>query len=809
MVDYAVVVGVARYPKLSQEAGLADLDGPNNDAQAVRDWLVDPQGGRLDPANVRLIRSAAFDPLDAAHPEPAWARIHDEMLWVEEQTRAAPAGRLYLYFSGHGFSPVLEEGALFTADARQISPSHVYAHAYLRWFRQAQRCHESVLWMDCCMNYQQSIPVMGPLMRIELGTGIPGPAFMAFAAQTGSALERKMSDGQVHGVFTWTLLQGLRGGACDERGRVTGESLKTFLHNVMPEFLPEAVKNSTAVDLQPFVRADQGMVFLRLAARPKHRVCLSLPTAVSGQEVKVWTGRPHAQIVSERLTGNEWVGELVRGLYVAEVPDAGLRQGFQVSGAGTVELAITRQGPPVVPADVSDWFPLDVVADNPAAAITVTDYRFERIFTETGQLHEREAPGVYKVRVEFGRDMAMLSDEVLLLDRDVRVARPLAPPQLRSPAPITGTASTHEYHEAPFSDAADRRGPFTAPAAGGAAISVIARYWTDSTRPERPTKFPHPMDGLQLVDLSGAPIGEPLEQSPFDDRGGVDPVATWERELPAGGYLLRQTLPSGRTLESPVVASPNWITQIAIRRGTAVVVGDGDVPHVGVIGDAAVFMRRAGGTARPWDQDVVIEAARMALTQGRDLFGEGRGAQLQELLLQQYDDPIAGIIGGHLLLRACQDSPDVDPARGVQFDAVVTNLRGLVGPEHPDVEALSLRCTDAALRATRPFTVPPMFIYSWKLITDASYESPELVPIELWQRVHASANVGPFFVWAADEDTRDAHAQQLSRWISKFPQPADARESARQLSVPAAAATVLWAGRSVPQQAARAPLDDA
>ena len=40
--DFAVVVGVARYPELSAEGVAVDLDGPNNDALAVRDWLVDP-----------------------------------------------------------------------------------------------------------------------------------------------------------------------------------------------------------------------------------------------------------------------------------------------------------------------------------------------------------------------------------------------------------------------------------------------------------------------------------------------------------------------------------------------------------------------------------------------------------------------------------------------------------------------------------------------------------------------------------------------------------------------------------------------
>ena len=137
----------------------------------------------------------------------------------------------------------------------------MYAHAWLRWFRKAQRFREAVLWMDCCMDFQQSIPVQEVLMRPQLGTGIPGPAFIGLAAHTKKALERTMADGKVHGVFTWTLLQGLRGGASDERGQVTGESLRTFLYTVMPEFLPEDARSAGLIDLQPFVRADQGMVF--------------------------------------------------------------------------------------------------------------------------------------------------------------------------------------------------------------------------------------------------------------------------------------------------------------------------------------------------------------------------------------------------------------------------------------------------------------------------------------------------------------------------------------------------------------------
>src|SRR5215217_962996 len=290
MTDYAIVVGVARYPQLSDEGVASDLEGPNNDAEAIHSWLVDQQdGGRLDPDNVKVIRSAQFDPFDPQDPQPAVASIEKNLKWIEQQTSDTPGNRLYLYFSGHGFAPVLEEGALFTAEATLISPAYVYAHSWLRWFRKAQRFRETVLWMDCCMNYQQSIPVNEVVMRSKIGTGVPGPVFMALGAQTKSALEHVMPDGQVHGVFTWTLLKGLQGGAADQRGRVTGESLRAFLYTAMPDFLPEEVKNAAAVDLQPFVRADEGMFFRRLQERPKHRVHLTLPVAAAGQELKVWT----------------------------------------------------------------------------------------------------------------------------------------------------------------------------------------------------------------------------------------------------------------------------------------------------------------------------------------------------------------------------------------------------------------------------------------------------------------------------------------------------------------------------------------
>lgn len=94
-------------------------------------------------------------------------------------------------------------------------------------------------------------------------------------------------------------------------------------------------------------------------------------------------------------------------------------------------------------------------------------------------------PGVYKVRVGFGRDITMMSDEIVLLDRD-HLPGAVSAPQLASPAPIQGSAATHEFHEEPFADAADRRGPFSGPAAG----QQRNRRKTGPTRPTRQPFLP-------------------------------------------------------------------------------------------------------------------------------------------------------------------------------------------------------------------------------------------------------------------------------------------------------------------------------
>ncbi|MGY1670363.1 caspase family protein [Geodermatophilus sp. SYSU D00710] len=832
--DYALVVGISRY---SEPEFFPDLQGPDNDASAVRDWLIDEDGGHVPPGNVVVLRTADFESL-SSDPQPASARIRQELVSLARRTKKRPGRRLYLYFSGHGFAPKLEEAAVFTADATREEFAHVYVHDYLRWFRTAQRFQESVLWVDACMNFMQSVPPQPVPMGVQIGTAVPGPAFIALAAQTKRALEAEMVDGQVHGVFTWTLLEGLRGRAANRRARVTGKSLESFLHNAMAEALPDGVRTSSAVDLHPFIRADEGLEFKRLHERPSLEVKLHIPAAAAGEELRIWSGSPHQRALTATLGGPEWSGGLVRGLYVAEVPAAGLRDGFQVTGAGPVEATIDRRGPAVEPAAGSELFDLEVTTSNPATTVVVIDDEFGWVASGTGGLRGRESPGVYKLRAQIGRDMTTSSEEVVLLDRDLVLDGMGLVPVLESPAPLDAGVPVNQHHAELFREAADPMRPSGDGAQTPAAsISVMVRYWAPVSEQ---ANLPHPMKGLGYVAAEGATVTDLAERSEVQDERD-DPIAVWQQPVDPGTHFLRQELDRA-TYEAAFTVSPGWLTQVVLRR-TAGLGGawrDEDRPTSGDVlepDDLALFMRKeklsTGGSG-----DDVLEAARLALVHGRNVFSGGQGEVLRRVLLEEHPDPIATIIGCHLLLRTISQERWTGVPLGDVYDTAVLRLRDLLGRNHPDVEALSLRCNDGRLRATDPFTAPPSFTASWQLIVEASYDRPDLVSQQVWERVHASTRLGPFLVWAVDDATKSAHAAQLQAWLDGYkragrqrptpareaqpaavgaqaefpaptfslqtgflPAPRDARsvplkvrDAARRLGIPATAAAHLWRG---------------
>jgi hypothetical protein len=306
-------------------------------------------------------------------------------------------------------------------------------------------------------------------------------------------------------------------------------------------------------------------------------------------------------------------------------------------------------------------------------------------------------------------------------------------------------------------------------------------------------------------------------------------VAVWERPLEPGSYYLRQSRTDGRRYEGCLVVSPGWVTQVAVKRAAH---ETPSADHPDGLAGVALFMRRHGAP-RSADEDAAVEGARIALALNRNILAEGHGGQLVDMLVTNVTSPIAGIIGGHLLLLAIRQTAAPNPAQQKQFDTLVLRLRDFVGDGHPDVEALSLKCTDTALRTTGTFTAPPMLRYGWHLVTEASYDQPELISAALWERVHATVALRAYLTWAIDGQTQRAHTDQLTAWMGGFtaarPSPAAgnghlgamaarlpvlppaeslpsaARDAARRLQVPAVAAEALWRRTRRPASSSPSP----
>jgi hypothetical protein len=111
------------------------------------------------------------------------------------------------------------------------------------------------------------------------------------------------------------------------------------------------------------------------------------------------------------------------------------------------------------------------------------------------------------------------------------------------------------------------------------------------------------------------------------------------------------------------------------------------------------------------DQETrLAEIALDALTQHRAILSD----HLRMMLSGKFEQPLLGLIGAHLLIR---EGPPGDT-----FQTVVGNLTKMLGPDHPDVIALTTKLDDVP----RPVSEPPMLRASWDFLVEASAGMPDL-----------------------------------------------------------------------------------
>ena len=795
---YAILVGIDSYPQLGQGNSPLNLQGPRNDVEAIRAWLLHPAGGGFtNPDHIFDISGIPAGPAGSAVPTAAQlddliAKFDD----IAQANRAARKGlqvgrRVYIYMSGHGFSPGRQRACLFTADARERLGHNVHATGWLNWLQDSGYFREFVLWVDACMNRASFLQPHDPPLSLAAAANPPLANFVAFAAQRPlKAVEAPIAEdgGKTHGIFTWTLLEGLRGAAADVNGRVTGRSLADWVRNAMSARFDSRDREDRDVAQEPeVIQEDAGLIFARGVAPPSYEMTLSFPPAAVGQEARVWAGTPPRIAQKFNVAGAPMKLALKPGLYLVEVPAAGLRHGIEV--VRPAEVSITQAGNPVEQCDGSEVFRLDIEPNDPAAEIFVIDCRFSLVDRSPARLNTPLPPGLFKVKIRIGN---AINEQVILCDGDFQVGAEAAPRQLLSTVvPLSGTAATHEYHEGARARAVDAANALV-PGAGQAVVLLMARTFSGRAAPVQGTT--PPWQGVSLVSANGATILD-LENDGQHD-AGRDASAFAVTALAPGSYFLRQRLDNGAAVEQSVIVCEGWRTEVYVLR--RVVPGAADVDARSRI---SMLMRRPGSVIDMASQaeDRTAEIARQAMASERHILSQ----PLEEMLMLKFSNPMMGIIGGHLLLI----EKERDSGRDISMlDTVVTNLRLLVGEGHPDVEALALQCASPQLRRITALRGPPMFQRSWALLAQGARKRPDLIPAEMWSRVAALTGLPPFMVWNTAEEVKSAAHREMAFAVlgadapraamhGHHPLTRAARSRAVAMNLPPAALDALMADR--------------
>ena len=357
---------------------------------------------------------------------------------------------------------------------------------------------------------------------------------------------------------------------------------------------------------------------------------------------------------------------------------------------------------------------LRVNTHDEVAEIFVIDAHFHLIDCGVGRSKIFDLdPGVYTVKVRTGsetqEDYAILrpgeeGDAELLV-------KEFPPLQFPSSAPLSNTAKTHEYQ---MSAAATHSRQVHVQAGQGSSIFVFARDWTPLTRQAKPL-FGPPARGLTLRDTQGNLVADFARQSVSGNGSGNggDPWSACNVRVNPGLYRLSLETSLGAKLEQSVIASPGWQTQIFLLQrayGESLDDRQADLPG------ASLLLSQHGFD--PSRDDIrLTELIRLGLSESRQVLSD---RIVNELLWGKFENPMLGIYGAHLLLL----NKELDSDR---LHLVITNLRRLLGRQHPDVEALALKV--APDNAPSVFDYPPMLRKSWWYVLDATVRRPDLVPI--------------------------------------------------------------------------------
>lgn len=227
MARRALLVGINQY----DNAG--NLTGCVLDATAMEGLLARNEDGSPNYA-CRLLTSPN-ERVTRARLREVWEQLFDN--FTED---------ILFYFSGHG-TPTQIGGYLVTQDATEKEPGLPMDELLL--LANQSKAREVLLILDCCFS--------GTLGNPQNLQGRSGSSYQAQLREgvtilsASRASEVAMEETGGHGIFTWLVLNALRGGAADIRGMVSAAAVYAYVEQALGPWEQRPLYKSYADRLSP------------------------------------------------------------------------------------------------------------------------------------------------------------------------------------------------------------------------------------------------------------------------------------------------------------------------------------------------------------------------------------------------------------------------------------------------------------------------------------------------------------------------------------------------------------------------------
>lgn len=336
LADYALVVGINRYP------GLTSLEGAENDARDFYDWVISQDGGKVAKRNATLLLSSDFAvPTGAEDAKPAVQHIEEFFTRVDNVADSnnkdglglKAGNRIWLFFSGHGFAPTLDDSAVLMANATLRRTHNVAARLWANRLYDGGWFDDVFLFQDACRSQMADVEVTPPfLRRRNAPLAQPRNRFYAFSAKNRQLSKELPLGGQTRGVFSATLMQALNGEARDPAtGALTAAQLKAYLQDNMRKLLPAADLTDDEVAKMPEVENPDPFDILQAAAVPVSSFPVAISISQPGLAARI-ENSSFATVFAANPSPPVWQNDLPRGIYKVIVAGLGDRL-FEVSGA--------------------------------------------------------------------------------------------------------------------------------------------------------------------------------------------------------------------------------------------------------------------------------------------------------------------------------------------------------------------------------------------------------------------------------------------------------------------------------------------